>query len=350
MSGSQNYKLVKSFKSSGNRLFPLLCAASIAISVSIPAAETTGVEKGSSATASLFGDKIVAKGKGVEIKSGQLEEAFLSLKANKAANGQDIPIDAEADVEKQLLERMIATQLFLARATAADRTVGNEIASKFMADTKRQSSSEEAFKRQLAALGLTVQQFERQVTDQAIVKAVIDRELKTQEAVSQDDVKKFYEQNPKFFQQAEQVKVAQIQFNTRDLPPEQVERKKATAKKVLERVNAGEDFSKLVKEYSEDEPSKPQNGQFTIARGQLPLEFESAAFSLKPNQISDLIRTQYGFHIIKLIEKIPPQTAELSKVQDRIRDTLLQEAVQKRLPGFVESLKKEAGVQIMTDR
>ncbi|MDB6038982.1 MAG: PpiC-type peptidyl-prolyl cis-trans isomerase, partial [Verrucomicrobiales bacterium] len=248
--------------------------------------------------------------------------------------------------EKQLLERMIATQLFLARATPADRTVGNEIAAKFMADTKRQSSSEEAFKRQLVALGLTVPQFERQVVDQAIVKAVIDRELKTQEAVSQEDVKKFYEQNPKFFQQPEQVKVAQIQFNTRDLSPAQVDRKKADAKKALERANAGEDFSKLVKEYSEDEPSKPQNGQFTIARGQLPIEFESAAFSLKPNQISDLIQTQYGYHIIKLIEKIPPQTAELSKVQDRIRDTLLQQAVQKRLPEFVENLKKEAGVQI----
>jgi parvulin-like peptidyl-prolyl isomerase len=118
---------------------------------------------------------------------------------------------------------------------------------------------------------------------------------------------------------------------------------------VLTRANAGEDFSKLVKEFSEDEPSKPHDGQFTIIRGQLPIEFESAAFTLKTNQISDLIRTQYGFHIIKLIEKTPPQQAELVKVQDRIRDTLLQEAVQKRLPEFVEKLKKEADVQIVAN-
>jgi peptidyl-prolyl cis-trans isomerase C len=341
---------VKLFQISRGEAFSLFCGALIVSTAPVHAAEPATPDKTPGTVASLFGDKIVAKGKGVEIRSGQLEEAFLSLKANKSANGQDIPIDSEPEVERQLLERMIATQLFLGRATPADRTVGNEIAAKFMADTKRQSSSEEAFKRQLAALGLTVPQFERQVTDQAIVKAVIDRELKAQEAVSPADVKKFYEQNPKFFQQAEQVKVAQIQFNTRDLSAEQVDRKKAVAKKVLERANAGEDLSKLVKEFSEDEPSKPQNGEFTIARGQLPLEFESAAFSLKPNQISDLVRTQFGFHIIKLIEKIPAQTAELSKVQDRIRDTLLQEAVQKKLPAFVESLKKEADVQITLDR
>ena len=334
------------FKSKSLALM-VLTAVSLGFGERMRAADSAS-PKGA-ASAPLFPDRVIAKGKGVEVKSSDLEEAFLSLKANKAANGQSVPIDAEPEIEKQLLDRMIATQLFLARATPADRTIGNETAKKFMADSRQQSSSEEAFKRQLVALGLTLPQFEKQITEQAIVKAVIDRELKAKEMIGPDEIKKFYDQNPKYFQQPEQVKVAQIQFNTRNLSAEETERKRAEAKKVLDRANAGEDFSKLVKEFSEDELSKPNDGQFTIIRGQLPIEFESAAFTLKTNQISDLIRTSYGYHIIKLIEKTPPQQAELVKVQDRIRDTLLQEAVQKRLPDYVEKLKKEADVQIVTN-
>jgi len=337
---------VKLFKSKSLALM-VLTAVSLGFGERMRAADSAS-PKGA-ASAPLFPDRVIAKGKGVEVKSSDLEEAFLSLKANKAANGQSVPIDAEPEIEKQLLDRMIATQLFLARATPADRTIGNETAKKFMADSRQQSSSEEAFKRQLVALGLTLPQFEKQITEQAIVKAVIDRELKAKEMIGPDEIKKFYDQNPKYFQQPEQVKVAQIQFNTRNLSAEETERKRAEAKKVLDRANAGEDFSKLVKEFSEDELSKPNDGQFTIIRGQLPIEFESAAFTLKTNQISDLIRTSYGYHIIKLIEKTPPQQAELVKVQDRIRDTLLQEAVQKRLPDYVEKLKKEADVQIVTN-
>ncbi|MDB6038628.1 MAG: Peptidylprolyl isomerase, partial [Verrucomicrobiales bacterium] len=96
------------FKISRDTVIPLVCAVSLAAAAPTQAAETAAPEKSPGTTASLFGDKIIVKGKGVEIRSGQLEEAFLSLKANKAANGQDIPIDAEPDVEKQLLERMIA--------------------------------------------------------------------------------------------------------------------------------------------------------------------------------------------------------------------------------------------------
>ena len=80
---------------------------------------------------------------------------------------------------------------------------------------------------------------------------------------------------------------------------------------LLKRARAGEDFAKLAKEYSEDPGSKDKGGEYKFPRGQMVPEFEAAAFSLKTNQVSDIVTTSFGYHIIKLSEKIPAQKVEL---------------------------------------
>src|SRR5437763_13727165 len=81
--------------------------------------------------------------------------------------------------------------------------------------------------------------------------------------------------------------------------------KRKIADDLLKRAKAGEDFAKLAKENSEDPGSKDKGGEYTFPRGQMMPEFEAAAFSLNTNQVSDVVTTPYGFHIIKLYEKIP---------------------------------------------
>ena len=116
-----------------------------------------------------------------------------------------------------------------------------------------------------------------------------------------------------------------------------------------ERARAGEDFSNLVAELSDDPESKPKNGELTFAKGQgiVPPQFESAAFSLEPGKISDPVLTVFGYHVIKLLEKLPPAMVPLEKVEDRIRRGLQRDAVQKKLPDFIAELKKEAAVEML---
>ncbi len=75
--------------------------------------------------------------------------------------------------------------------------------------------------------------------------------------------------------------------------------------------------------------------------------FEAAAFSLKTNQISDVVETEYGYHIIKLSEKIPAAKVELAKVSPQVKEDLTMQEFEKQLPDYIEKVKKEAGVEIV---
>src|SRR5437870_3989947 len=142
--------------------------------------------------ADLFGDPVIARGKGVEIKRSQLEDAFTAWKANLAARGQTIAEDQRNFRESQLLDKLLVTQLMINHATAGDKTVAKAQAEKFMADSKKDSTSDEAFSGQLKALGLTPEQFSKQVMEQALAQAVLERELKSTLSVTNTQVADFY--------------------------------------------------------------------------------------------------------------------------------------------------------------
>lgn len=308
----------------------------------------------------LFPDKTVAKGKDFEIKQSQVDDMYMAFKGHRAAIGQTVPESMRPRVEADIIEKLIATQLFLRRATAADKAQAKEIAETFLAEQQKQALSPESFRRQLLAVGMTPEGFSQQIHEQAIVKAVIDREIKAAKSVSDAEAKKFYADNPSLFQEPEVLRASHILISTRDsitgkpLAPELKLHKKQLADKVAARAKAGEDFAKLVRDFSNDTASKDRAGEYTFARardnpnGAMAPEFEAAAFSMKVNQISDVVETLYGYHVIKLLERIPPRTIEYSKVETRIKETLLREAVEKALPDFIEKLKKEAAVEILT--
>ena len=314
------------------------------------------------ATAPLFEDTVVAKGKGFEIKQSQVDDMYMAFKGHRAAMGVAIPPEARPRIESDIIEKLIATRLFLQRASDQDKAKAKEVADAFIAEQKKQTLSEESFRRQLLAVGMTPPEFEAQVREQAIVKVVIDREIKPKQTVTDADAKKFYDQNPNLFKEPEMVRASHILISTRDsvsgknLAPEAKLEKKHLAEKVLARARAGEDFAKLVREFSQDAASKDKGGEYVFPRAKddprramIP-ELESAAFSMKTNQVSDLVETAYGYHILKTLEKIPSRQIPFTDVEARIKDNLLREQVEKALPEFVEQMKKEAGVKILVSQ
>ena len=135
-----------------------------------------------------------------------------------------------------------------------------------------------------------------------------------------------------------------------ELSQEQKDAKRKQALDILKRARAGEDFAKLAKEFSEDPGSKDTGGEYTFPRGQMVPEFENAAFSMNTNQISDLVTTRFGYHIIKVLEKLPAKKAELAEVNSKIKDYLVQEAIKKQLPDYYAKLKKDANVEILDEK
>ncbi|HEU5123997.1 MAG TPA: peptidylprolyl isomerase [Verrucomicrobiae bacterium] len=332
----------------------LLCAAAPLLSVS--AADEAGSTNAEPAfkASDLFTNAIVAKAKGVSISRSQLDDAMISIKTGAAARGQSISPEQMPMIERSVLDRLIQVQVLNAKATEADKKAGIEATQKRIEELKKQAGSDETFAARLTSLGLTEAELQSKMSEEIIAENVMKRELKVD--VSDDDVKKFYDENPGKFEKPEMVRAAHVLIATKDLTTgtelsdEQKAAKKKVAEDVLKRAKAGEDFAKLAKEYSDDPGSKDKGGEYTFPRGQMMPAFESAAFSLNTNQVSDIVETPYGYHIIKLYEKLPAKKIELSEVKDDIKEYLGNQQVLKQSPEYLEKLEKEADVQILDPR
>jgi peptidyl-prolyl cis-trans isomerase C len=303
----------------------------------------------------LFGDPVIAKGKDFEIKRSQLDNAMISLKSAAAGRGQPLPPNADGLV----LKNLISMQVLLAKATEADKAKGNELFKEGVEKLKANSKlSDEDFaerlKLQIKSQGQTREEWEKQGIDQGIVQALVERELKVE--ITDAQVKKFYDDNPSRFEQPEMVRASHVLIATKDLTlgQEYSAEKKAEKKKLAEdiqkRAKAGEDFAKLAKQYSDDPGSKDNGGEYTFPRGQMVPEFESTAFSLGTNQVSEVVPTQFGYHIIKLSEKIPAKTVEFAKVEKDLRDGLKQQETQKLFPDYLEKVMADAKVEILDEK
>jgi peptidyl-prolyl cis-trans isomerase C len=312
----------------------------------------------------LFPDAVIAKGKGVEVKRSQLDEDLSRLRLQYAVRGQQIPPDQIPDVERRLLDELIRTQLLQAKATDADKAEAKKQAQKRFEEAKAELGSEEVLNARLKAQDTTVEKLLANWTEALTAQAVLERDLKL--GPTDADVKKFYDENPSQFEAPEMVRASHILISTkdpadtnlnpmlqRDLPPEQKAAKRKQAEDLLKRARAGEDFAKLAKQYSDDPGSKDTGGEYTFPRGRMVPEFEAAAFALKTNEVSDIVQTSYGYHIIKLSEKIPAKKSELTPdIASRVKDYLRRQEVQtheNELNAYFAKLQRDADVQILDE-
>ncbi|MFM2082281.1 MAG: hypothetical protein RL380_972 [Verrucomicrobiota bacterium] len=302
----------------------------------------------------LFPDAVIAKAKGFEIKQSDLDDAFVNAKAAAATRGIEFG-EAERDMIKaRLLDELIVGKILNAKATAADKAKAVESAQKFIADTRKRMG-EDAFQQQLTMSKLaSVDELEKKFVAEALPNLVLDREIKPLVLVTDAQVKKFYDENPDKFEQPEAVRAAHILCAIRDaetnteFPAAKKDEKKKLINDLLKRAKAGEDFAKLAKEFSDDPGSKATGGEYTFPRGQMMPEFEAAAFALKKaGDISDIITTAYGYHIIKLNEKIPAKTVALAEISPRIKEALARQEAAKLIPDYMDKLQKEAGTEIL---
>jgi len=330
----------------------VLLSKALILAAGCVATGSLAAEAAKPAGGSLFADPVVARAKGFEIKRSQLDEAVIRVKSSAAARNQTIPPEHANLLERQLLDRLVSIQLLLAKATDQDKAKGKENTSKRLEEITTRAGSEENLVRQLKAVGTDLEEVRKQMTEELTAEAVLERELKV--SVTDADIKKFYDDNPSKFEQPESVRASHILLSTRseagELPSEQKAAKRRQMEELLKRARAGEDFAKLAKEFSEDPGSKDKGGEYTFPRGQMVPEFEAAAFALKPGEISDIVTTQFGYHIIKLHEKIPAKVVELAKVSSNIRDYLKNQAVQKDMPDYLAKLRKEAGLEILDEK
>jgi len=302
--------------------------------------------------ASLFGDPVIAKGNGFEIKQSELNEVVDGIRSAAAAHGESVPAEQMPAIEANMLNRLIQIQLLLQKATDADKADGKSKAELQISNLLDRAGSQETFERQLKAVGMTPDELRAKVTQEATATAVLTRELGV--TVSDAEAMAFYASNSPDFEQPETAHVRHILLLTMDtathapLPDDQVKAKRQQIEDILKRAKAGEDFAALATQYSEDPGSKDKGGELPpFSHGQMVPEFEAAAFSMETNTISDVVTTTYGYHIIKLLDKTPAKKIGYADAAGKIKDFLLQQKTGKLAAPYLDNLKKSANVEIL---
>jgi peptidyl-prolyl cis-trans isomerase D len=153
-------------------------------------------------------------------------------------------------------------------------------------------------------------------------------QVRQQTTVPDAEIEASYKQNQAQYSTPEQVRASHILLKTEGKDEAAV---RAQAEEVLKRVKAGEDFAALAKQYSEDDSNNAKGGDLDyFGRGSMVPEFEQAAFAMKPGEVSDLVKTSFGFHIIKLAERREATTRPLAEVRPEIEDQLKGEKAQQQ--------------------
>ncbi len=329
-----------------------------------PADATATNSKPADVMATLFGDPVIAKVGGFEIKQSQLDTVVDGFKARTAAMGQTVPT---SELEKTALNSLIVNQVLLAKATDADKAAGNKDADDYVAQMVKHYGTQAAVEEQLKAAGKTFDGWRNELAQQTTATAVMIRELNA--APTQAEIQKFYETNSTASEVPEQVRVRHILLMTIDpatrapLPDDQIKAKRKQIDDLLKQARAGKDFATLAKQYSEDPGTKDDGGELPpFARAKddpnhaMVPEFEAAAFALTNNQISDVVTTQFGYHIIQLLDKTPAKKLALTDkasgsdtttLADEIKNFLTAQKLKELAPAYIEKLSKSPGVDIL---
>jgi peptidyl-prolyl cis-trans isomerase C len=172
--------------------------------------------------------------------------------------------------------------------------------------------------------------------------------MKGQVNVQEGEIKDFYDKNPERFQQPEAVRASHILIRVEESAnDEQKKAARAKADDLLKQLQTGADFAALAKQHSQD-GTAPQGGDLNFfARGQMVPPFEQAAFALQPGQLSEVVETPFGYHIIKVTERRQPRTVPLTEAAPRIGQYLTMQQQQQKTDAFISALRAKSKVEIL---
>ena len=182
--------------------------------------------------------------------------------------------------------------------------------------TKNFGSPEE-MKKQIEAHGQTLDQVKNDIRGSIRQEHWIEAQIKGKADVTDAEAEDFYKKNPEKFRQPEEVRASHILVATpEDAKPEVIAEKQKQAQALAERVKKGEDFNKLAEQLSEDPSAKENKGDLGFfGKGQMVPEFSDAAFAMKKGDISDPVRSKFGFHIIKVTDRKDAGTVTLAQAK-----------------------------------
>ncbi len=262
-----------------------------------------GTPSGETATTGKKQGKVMAEVNGGSITTGDFERELKNLPEYLKAMA-DTP-----QGRKEMLDTMVIRELILQQASKDGLDKGPEIEEKLQDLRKR-----------------------------LIVESFLKKKVETESKVSDEDLQKFYEQNKDKFKTGEQIKASHILVKT-----------EKEAKDILAQITSGGNFEELAKKSSVDSSSAKGGDLGWFGKGSMVPAFEKAAMALKEGQVSDVVKSDFGFHIIKLTGKRAAGVRPLEEVKEQIKGAIMPSRQQEVFQKIKEELKKTAKITVKED-
>jgi len=287
----------------------------------------------------------VARVNGEDITKAQLQEAFNAAVEASGAKADALTPDQKLSGYRQILDELIMDKL-VAKAAAGEVVSDEDVAAE-IAKLKKQFPTEEAFDEQLKQAGQTPEKLTTSMKTMLQQQRWMQSQIKDKDQVADGDAKAFYDSNKPEFESPETVKASHILFMVNKEDSEEVvKQKEEAAKKAAARAKKGEDFTKLAKELSEEPGAKETGGDLGFfSKDRMVPEFAEVAFTQKPGEVGKPVRTQFGWHVIKVSEKKPAGMTPFEEVKEQIAAYLKSTKQREAVQGILKNLKDSAQIE-----
>ncbi|MBI5232301.1 MAG: peptidylprolyl isomerase [Coriobacteriales bacterium] len=279
-----------------------------------------------------------AKVNGEKIKMSELNAQLDQLK--KQYPQMFSGADGEArllDFKRRLLDNLINQKLITQAAKEKGIDVTDSDVQKQIDQLKQGFKSDAEFETALKNAGMTKEALEKQIRDQLLSQKLVEA-ISADAKISDKDIEAYYKKNKKQFYQAASKRASHILFDAKD---------KAKAQKVLDQLEGGDDFASLAKENSKDPGSAAKGGDLGWPTTPYVPEFESALKKLDKGEMSGLVKSQFGWHIIKVTDERGAKQLSLAEAKKQIEQIMQQQQRADAYQKFLDEIRKKAKIEIV---
>lgn len=320
-----------------------LVAALLSFSGAASAADTKPAKAPVAATAPQQ-KEVVARVNGKPIYASELERLKKALLSGR--QNQQIPADQQKEFDRVALNQLTSAELlYQAGQKLETKDIDKQVEDKISQGKARFATPEE-FQKAVSSLGMTESELRDFTRRDLIIANFVQQTFASKVTVNDEECKKFYDQNQDKFKQSEQVRASHILIGVDPkADPEARKMAREKADKLRKDLAGGADFATLARENSTC-PSSQQGGDLGyFGRGQMVPTFEQAAFSLKQGEVSDVVETQFGYHIIKQMGKKNAETISYGDAKARIAEYLKGQKVTAAVTAYLEDARKTAKIE-----
>ncbi len=270
--------------------------------------------------------------------------------AKQECQSRCTPEQLKANIEerqKNTLRDLIDESLLVQRAKDMGVSVEPDLIKQLdQIRIQNKLDSMEALEKAVTSEGGNWEDFKNNIRNHLLTQRVIGSEVGSHINITEDEISKYYEAHKSEFVRPEQVALREIEVSTQDKKPEELPALKKKAETALKRVQDGEDFAEIAKRFS-DGSTKSQGGFLGIyKRGELSKELEDKVFSMKKNELTDVMETKQGYLILQVLEHYDEGQQSLAKVRNEINERLYSERMEPAMREYLKTLREQSYVII----